>query len=159
MDPRRCVKNALKIRVVEFGFLLFFVATASICHLISFGSSGSWVHFGCCRMQGAKKKRDAGWWRGRRDKRLERLIRTTSFGHTRRIEALVSLINVPQLCRICAANDNALVLLTGYVSLIYRYTSYCSSATSSLYANSNVAVSSKDLDLSWGALVLLGPSR
>ncbi len=31
----RCVKNALKIRAVEFGFLLFFVATASMLHLSS----------------------------------------------------------------------------------------------------------------------------
>lgn len=35
-----------------------------------------------------------------------------------RIEALLRLMNVLQCCCTCAANDSALVLLAGYVSVI-----------------------------------------
>ena len=84
VDPRRCVRNALKIRAVDFGFLLFFVATASICHLISIGSSGCWMHLDAVECKAQKRCRLYG----RRDQRLERLIHTTLFGHIRRTEAL-----------------------------------------------------------------------
>ena len=55
---------------------------------------------------------------------------TTSFGHVRRIEALVDLINVPQLCRNmrCSVKDSALVfpLPAMYPPYPVIYSSYSS---------------------------------